>query len=204
LHESGLPGDGQSLFYLFELDTNFDGRGNILISVENLPLTDTAWTVAGVRAWQDTNNDVGSQTPIRADAARSGDGYDTLLFDQGAGPDPDLAWARRSPEAENSVEFAFKPALLNNDNTFSWWAWDLLGGLDPSQFDLVDGATEAYQVDNTCTVGFNGDPMGFPNQCKSMLPTPTPTPEPLGCVQPPQPARDYYWDPVNCKWMQYN
>jgi hypothetical protein len=208
VHDGSLPGDGLPVVYFFELDTNFDGRGNYLVSVENLPLTATEWTVSGVRAWQDTNNDVGSKTPVRTDATNTGDGYDKLVFDQGSGPDPDLAWARRSMNAANIIEFAFKPALLQNSNSFSWWAWALQGELAPAKFDLVDGNSDLYQMDNTCTVGFNGNPRWFPNQCSVFKPTPTlvPTASVFVCIQPPKPYEDscWIWEAAKCKWTCYN
>ncbi len=174
LYAAGMPEDGSALQYFFELDLDFNGRGDILVSVQDLPLGATDWTVAGVRAWQDTNADVGSQTPIRSDAERSGDGYDRLVFDQGYGADPDLVWARRSPDGDKYIELAFKPALLGGDSSFSWWAWALQGDFDPGLFDLVDGSLEAYQLDNTCMLGFNGTLQGFPNQCNTAQPTQAP------------------------------
>jgi len=208
VHDGSLPGGGLPLVYFFEIDTNFDGRGNYLISVENLSQEATDWTVSGVRVWQDTNNDVGSTTSIRADDSSTGDGYDQLVFDQGSGADPDLVWARRSPDDANVIELAFKPALLNGGASFSWWAWAFLGNLAPSSFDLVDGNSEIYQMDNTCTVGFNGNPLGFPNQCSAFQPAATsvPTQSPFICVQPPKPSPDscWIWEAANCKWTCYN
>jgi hypothetical protein len=38
-------------------------------------------TTDGVRAYQDTNNDVGGPTPVKADPPpQTGDGYETLVF----------------------------------------------------------------------------------------------------------------------------
>jgi hypothetical protein len=209
IYESGLPTEDSPLYYLFELDTDFNGRGDFLLSVQDLPMNQITWTVNGVRVWQDINGDVGSQTAIRADTGSTGDGYDALLFDQGVASDPDLIWVRRSPAANNTIEFSFKPSLLGGDPSFSWWAWSFLGQLDPAKFDIVDTVSDAYQLDNTCTLGFNGDPIGFPNQCKTFQPSPTPPPasNPLtGCVKPPRPNPDscWIWEADKCQWTCYN
>ena len=47
-------GDGD-LFYALELDLNFDGVNDVFISVQDLPLSNVVWTVAGARAWKSVN-----------------------------------------------------------------------------------------------------------------------------------------------------
>ena len=201
VYDAAFLEDGNSLYYLFEMDQGFDGRGDILIVVENLPLDATQWTVTGVRVWQDINGDVGGEKAIRSDASASGDGYETLLFDQGQGSDPDLVWARRSPNSPKSIEFAFKPSLLAGDESFLWWGWAFLGNFDPASFDLVDRYTELYQLDNTCSMEFNGSPQGFPNGCRAIQPTPTPSP---ACIKTPNPGPGWIWFPDKCRWELWN
>src|ERR1700690_2412608 len=68
--------------YGVELDLNKDGRGDWLIIVSNP--SSTNWSTQGVQAWKDTDGDVGGNIPIVADKVVSnGDGYETLVFDQG-------------------------------------------------------------------------------------------------------------------------
>jgi hypothetical protein len=203
VYEGGVPGDGTPYYYYFEFDIDFDRRGDLLIAVQDLPLDSTEWSVSGVRAWRDMNGDVGGETPIRADTAASGDGYETLVFDQGAGADPDLVWARRSPNSQKWIEIAFKPALMENDATFTWMAGAFQGAFDPTQFDLVDATPGAYQVDNTCAMEYNSAPLGLPNGCRTIQPTPTALPS---CTQPPKPTPDtcWIWFPDQCRWICFN
>ena len=59
--------------------------------------------------YQDANGDVGGKKPVVSEAPpQSGDGYETLVFDQGQGSDPDAAWARVDPNDPSSVQIAFK------------------------------------------------------------------------------------------------
>ena len=177
--------------YGIEMDLNKDGRGDYLVLVTQ-PL-DSDWSTDGVQVWRDSNKDVGDGTPIQSDPPQNGNGYDDLIFDQGKGNDPDLAWARVSPNKSNEVWFAFKPALINDSQEFLWSAWAQMNGLHPNWLDYNDHFThdeagsplpdisqyplkELAEVDNTCrwAVGFtpNGNEPGL---CP--LPdTPTPVP----------------------------
>ncbi len=139
------------LYYFFKLDLNFDGRNSnvILISVKNLPLDTLNWTVNGVQAWSDVE---GKISPV---------------FDQGVGADPDLVWARRSP---NAIEFAFKPAIFqptdpNIPSRFDWTAWAYQGALIPTEIALSSNVPDLYQIDNTCVWGFNVSAFGLINHC---------------------------------------
>lgn len=136
------------VYYFFKLDLNFDGRddNDIVFSVKNLSQDSLTWTVNGVQAWSDVN---GTITPI---------------FDQGVGTDPDLIWARRSP---NAIEFAFKPALVNANgpSRFDWWAWSYQGTLTPPDLAFSPIPTDTYQIDNTCAWGFNVSSTNLVNTC---------------------------------------
>ncbi|MEW6094116.1 MAG: hypothetical protein AB1531_09150 [Chloroflexota bacterium] len=146
-YEAALPADGSSLYYAFELDLDFDSISEILISVQNLQLSDVVWTVDGVRAW------------------RFRDGEVDLFFDQGIASDPDLVWARRTPDGW--VEFGFKPTTLDGDLIFAWWAWAYQGDLEASQFIPLDTMPDTlFAIDNTCAFGFNGDATKLPNYCR--------------------------------------
>ena len=195
-----------NLYYLIEIDSDLDARGDFLILVRDLPVNATAWTTNGVQIWEDTNDDVGAGTPVNPDPDAAGNGYDLLVFDAGSGSDPDLAWARRSPLTPNHVEFAFKPGLLAGVTQFGWWASAIQGTLDPAAFDLVDTSSRetAFELDNTCSLVYGGQQRGFDNQC--ILPEIPPTP--VGCTPPPRPDPNIYGDMqfnwILCRWQPFN
>lgn len=184
----GLTGD-----YGLEVDLNLDGRGDLLVMAAK-PGPD--WSTDGVRVWKDSNSDVGSFHPLRADPPGSTDGYDSIVFDQGVGPDPDAAWARISPVSPTAVQVAFKSALINDSGKFLWGAWTLDDSmLNPDWFDFNDHFSLAEagspliedssnyplrvlaQVDNTCRWAVGFKPAGTePGVCPvAATPTPTPT-----------------------------
>jgi hypothetical protein len=207
LFGAGVPADGVSLTYFFELDFNQDGRGDVLLAVENIDLYGTEWTVSGVRAWRDLNEDVGGATPIRPDS-QGGDGYETLIFDQGLGDDPDLAWVRRDPNRSQRIEFAFKPALLADNGSFMWWGGAMRGNFDPAAFDLVDANMETmlYEIDTTCGWVFGHEKAYNVRKC-FIAPDPTPKPKDDICVKPPHPDPQnncWIWFPDKCQWECWN
>lgn len=175
--------------YGAEFDLNVDGRGDCLVLASDLS---TEWTTDGVRAWKDTNYDVGDGIALISDPPQGGNGYDDLVFDQGIGIDPDLAWARIDPSDPNSAQIAVKKSFLNNDGEFVWGGWTDQAVRNPAWYDYNDHFTHdeagsplsglaqyplksLSEVDNTCrwSVGFTlvGDEPGI---CP--LPyTPTPT-----------------------------
>ena len=116
LYGPGNPDNGSSYTYYYELDTDQDGRGDYLIAVTDLGPNPAEWSVSGVRVYEDQNGDVGGNTAIRPDSTDHGDGYDALIFDQGLGDDPDLAWVRRDPNRENQIEFARKKVSCWREN----------------------------------------------------------------------------------------
>jgi len=176
--------------YAVEIDTDMDGRGDWIVIGGAPPGTD--WTTDGVRVYQDTNNDVGANTPVQSDPPSSTDGYETLVFDQGSGPDPDAAWIRISPAAPNRIQLAFKAALIAGDAEFLWWGW-AFADPQPAQQDYQDHFTLAQAgsplsesphypikdlalIDSTCRWGYDFNPSpGLPGVCPPP-PTPTPTP----------------------------
>ena len=205
----------QDVSYVIEIDLDLDARGDILIIVTNPQAGD--WSVAGVQVWFDTNDDVGGGTAVYADGS-PGNGYETLLFDSGEGDDPDLVWARLSPEGDNLIEIAFKNALLDGITHFEWWGWAVGGEVDPALFDYVDSYAEdaIFEIDNTCGWIFGGLPReDLANMCDFFKPTATPKPtrppDPppggggsSGCspsgAQPPS----SFWDPASCSWIIIN
>jgi hypothetical protein len=160
--------------YAIELDLDRNGHGDILIQADQPAAAE--WDTKGVRVNQDSNLDVGGIKPFVADSAGAGgNGYENILFDQGTGDDPDLAWVRLDPADSASFQIAFKKSLLagNKNYTASIWAGT---NLDPFLFDYNDhftheqaGAADSTitnfypikglsELDNTCRQAINYDP----------------------------------------------
>ncbi|MDX9990812.1 MAG: hypothetical protein RBS68_02075 [Anaerolineales bacterium] len=211
LFGAGMAEEGVPLTYFFELDLDQNGRGDILLAVQDLDLYISEWSVTGVRAWRDLNGDVGGPTAVRPDG-QSGDGYETLVFDQGLGDDPDLAWVRHNPDNYQRIEFAFKPALLDRKESFMLWAGAMRGRFDPQAFDLVDSQSETalYEVDTTCGWVF-GHEKGYNLKKCFVAPDPTKAPQeesgPAICIKPPHPNPQdggWVWNEAKCKWELWN
>jgi len=190
--------------YAAELDLNKDGRGDYLIRASNP--SSTSWTTQSVQAWKDTNGDVGGVLPMVADAKPDGgDGYETLVFDQGKGNTPDGAWVRISPNDPKTVQFAFKLSMVESPSSYAIGAW-AGDNIDPSKFDYNDHMTHAQagdpnqgypqvypikdlaKIDNTCRLAIGFVPTSaVPGLCETpqiqhgggaVAPPPPPPPPP--------------------------
>jgi len=158
--------------YAAELDLDKDGHGDWLIRASS-PAS-TSWTTQGVQAWQDADRDVGGIVSMAADSNQSnGNGYETLVFNQGKGHIPNGAWVRISPDDPKSVQIAIKLSMIGSPSSFAMGAW-AGDKIDPSKFDYNDhlthvqagdpnqGYPQVYpvkalaQIDNTCRLA-----MGF-------------------------------------------
>ncbi len=138
--------------YCVELDVDIDGRGDYLILA--YPGLTTSWANGTVTILEDANNDVGGPIPLHPDQNASGlDGYDTTLFTVNVNSDPNLVWARLSPDAFNVVQFAFKRTLLDGTNGFMWGAWASSGNVPIWEQDLNDFFRDVHA--NISTVWFN-------------------------------------------------
>ncbi len=195
----GSPPTDSTATYALELDLNSDGRGDWLILGQVPPGTE--WTTDGAKAYQDLNGDVGGPAPMNSDPPNaSRDGYETLVFDEGIGNDPDAVWIRRDSGNPNNVELAFKYGLIGNDPEFAFggWADDGLknpGAFDYNDFMTFDEAGSAYSqnnrypikelasVDSTCRWTYGYTPTNaFPGLCPlPATPIPSPTPA-LGSI----------------------
>ncbi len=122
--------------YAFEIDSDLDGRGEWLVLVSHPASKE--WSVEGVQAWLDADHDVGGSVSVGADKDGNGNGYETLLVENGQGNDPDLAWARLSPHNAVTVELAVKRSLLGSDKSYMIGAWAGNQALAPAQFDFND------------------------------------------------------------------
>ena len=225
LFGAGVPTDGVDFTYFVEIDIDQNGRGDVLVSVTNLDLDAMDWNTSGVRAFQDLSGDVGGLTAVWADDLPGADGYETMVFDEGIGEDPDMVWARRNPDLTNQIELAIKLVLLDNDINFMWWAGAMRGSFTPQAFDFVDSQDSAsyFEIDTTCGLVYGREEAYNIKKCYvAPIPTPTvqiqhssadptqeATPEPTEdiCVQPPHPDPQnncWVWFPEECKWVCFN
>jgi hypothetical protein len=133
-----LPQEGQ-ISYSVELDTDRDGRGDFLVFAE-LPLSET-WSTEGVSVHADLNEDIGGVFPAyEEELEMAGDGFETIIFENGIGEDQDLAWVKRDPDYRNHVDLAFKGTLVG-DLGFLWSIWSDEGLRDPGVYELNDHYT---------------------------------------------------------------
>lgn len=193
--------------YALELDLDRDGKGDWLVIASN-PAS-TAWSVNGVQIYQDVNKDVGNQTPMYTDGNMTGDGFETLVFDQGVGDDPDSAWVRISPDDPNTIEITVKRSVLGAPNEYLINMWAGSSMLNPALFDINDHFTheqagaadpefkifypikEVVELDNSCRMAVGFKPTGSePGICKIrviMGPAGAAAPEQPPAEQPPAP-----------------
>ena len=137
--EGPAPSDSTAI-YALEVDLNSDGRGDWLLYGQ-VP-DGIVWTTDGAKAYQDLNGDVGGPAPMNADPPNaSRDEYETLVFDEGIGNDPDAVWIRRDPGNPNNVQLAFKYNLIGNDAAFAFGGWADDGLKNPGAFDYNDFMT---------------------------------------------------------------
>jgi len=177
--------------YGVELDTNADGRGNILITVENPAWLD--WSIEGVVVYADLNGDVGGSHIPSSDAPEAGDGFESLLFSKTNLTDPDLVFARINPDRGGSIQLAFKPELVAADQeaSFFWRVWADHKIKNPSLYyyadhyplgeagsPLIDSPDyplgAVYAVDNTCRMPFQIINTGYEHGlCGEGVPVPS-------------------------------
>jgi len=161
--------------YAVELDLDRDGRGDWLIRTSNA--ASTQWSTQGVQAWKNSDGDIGGVAIMTADSTpRGGNGYESLVFDQGNGTLTDGAWARIKPDDPKTLELAFKLSMLGNPSSYAMGSW--AGTIvDPAMFDYHDHMTHAQagspnpgydvyplkamaEIDNTCRLAIGFAPTG--------------------------------------------
>jgi hypothetical protein len=167
------PNNEIGIQYAVELDLEGDGFGDYIIVAR--PPYNADWSTDNVQVVQDTNHDTGGLSAEKSDAPLPGDGYDTVIFDGGRGPDddPDLAWVRINAGNTATVQFAFKRWIA--EDKFMYGVIADAGLKSIADLDYVDRYTEAeagspirndqyyplnalYAVDNVCRElqGFTG------------------------------------------------
>ncbi|MFO8036626.1 MAG: hypothetical protein R6U57_08405 [Anaerolineales bacterium] len=133
--EEDLP-ESADVTYGVELDLDEDGRGDYFIAA-GLPGSEK-WTTRRVRVYKDVDDDVGGPNPLFSDAPAEGlNGYEVIIFDEGQGLDPDLAWVRRDPEAANQLQIAIKDSLVSMEG-YLWSVWADGGPQDLTLADYND------------------------------------------------------------------
>ena len=181
--------------YAIEIDIDIDGRGDVLVLARNPGDEATQdWTVAGVQFLGDSDNNVGNQVPLAPDPPTTGDGYDTVVFDQGQG-DPGLAWVRYEPGKPAELEIAFKTSAIYDSSNFKWWAWTDEGVDNPEGYDYHDTfdhpeagdpnegqpfypSQAINEMDNTCAAIWGTGPSDDPELCVNDDTVPPPVTQP--------------------------
>ena len=179
--------NAQGSNYAMEIDLDRDGKGDWLIMASNPASKD--WSVNGVKVYQDSNKSVGDVSAMYSDKNAAGDGYDTTVFDQGTGKDPDAAWTRISPTDLNTIEIAVKRSVLGNTAKYLINMWAGTASLDPKLFDINDHFTheqagaadkglklfypikQVAEIDNSCKMAVGFEPKGDePGLCVVFIP----------------------------------
>ncbi len=203
--------------YGLELDMDVNGKGDWLVLVSG-PLS-TEWSTDGVEVWQDTNRDVGGVAPMYTDDEPGfGDGFDRQVFGPDQQDDPDMAWARLSPDEPNLVQLAVKRSVFDNDETYLAGAWAGSDSLNPAMFDFNDHMThteagaadrglEIYypikalaELDASCRVAVGFAATGKePGLCTVLIPTVP------GCTLTAQQCYDQNmdYDSRNCRCVVF-
>jgi hypothetical protein len=175
--------------YGVEIDTDRDGRGDLLV-VADRPAS-TEWEITGVSAYSDMNNDVGDATILRPDAAASSDGYEKIVFSQEVLDDPDAAWARMTTGTPPSVTIAFKRALIPGASTFVWGVWAAESLLQPTMLDLHDHYTQTEA--GSPYAAHSSYPLAalnlLDNTCRETFGFEATSPIPGLCTQPEPPSQ---------------
>lgn len=182
----GNPNNEMGIMYAVELDLDRDGFGDYLITA--MPPFSETWSAEIIKIYADTNRDTAGISPKQSDAPYSGNGFDKLIHSpaERIGDDPDLAWARLSPQSSSIVEFAFKKSWAGTSFVYGVLAD---GGLrDVTRLDYVDSFTEKeagspdkknqfyplkalFAVDNTCYQALGFVATGFePKICPVIVP----------------------------------
>jgi hypothetical protein len=198
----GNPNNEMGINYGVELDLDHDGFGDYLIWAH--PPYAATWDTGPAQIFQDRNHNTGGRSAEKSDAPINTDGYETQIFNGGAGDaDPDMAWVRVNSGSQATVQFAFKRSW--SGSVFMLGVLADAGLKDPKKLDYVDRFTLAeagspvrensayalkalFLVDNVCRQAFGFVPTGYEPQLCPQEPPATKRPkatQPPGTCQPP-------------------
>ncbi len=167
------PNNSLGINYGVEIDTNHDGFGDFIIWAQ--PPYTPAWDTANVKIYADKDHNTAGLSPDKSDAPFDADGYETQIFNGGAGDaDPDMAWIRSNAGAEATLQFAFKKSW--SGTVFMLGVISDAGLKDVTKLDYVDRFKEEeagspvkdkkyyplkalFAVDNTCQEAFGFKPL---------------------------------------------
>jgi hypothetical protein len=167
LHLGQAPVSGSGAHYSVEFDTDLDGRPDILVT--GYPRGGATWDAQGMRAYLDTDKNVGGDRPRLAESPMAEwDGFD-IDREGAATATPPLIRLRLDPADTNAVQFAVSLWMLGAPETFAWRGWAEGAGFNPGRqeyndFHSLEAAgspytTSAYYpsrslvaIDNTCVV----------------------------------------------------
>lgn len=197
--------------YGIEFDLTLDGRGDLIVWVEN---PQKQWSIKNIKAFVDVNDDVGGPQPMIADEGFTGNGYDQRVdFKQVENP----AFTRIAPDNSQAVQIAVSNALLEYPEEFLWGAWADKSQKKLSEFDYNDtmGPTEAgspyidnedyplkalSELDNTCRLPYGFEQMGssYRGMCITTPPVEQSEPSSDSDNEPDCYCNDYCIDGVTC------
>jgi hypothetical protein len=209
------PNNSLGIHYGVEIDTNHDGFGDFVIWAS--PPYSSNWDTANVKIFADKNHDTGGLSSEKSDAPITTDGYETLIFNGGAGDaDPDMAWARINAGSDATVQFAFKKSW--SGTVFMLGVLADAGLKDAGKLDYVDRFTEEeagspvkdkkyyplgslFAVDNTCQEAFGFKPTGYEVRlCPKEPPPASPKTPKAGCTNPGAYTDQASCEAAGCAW----
>lgn len=128
--------------FALDLDTDLDNRGEYLVTA-TAPRS-TEWSTEGIMVLASSDDLMGGIKPVLPDSNLSDNkGYDKEVFNAGKGDDPNLAWARISPENSNQLDIAIKSSLLGGPKgKFIWFPWTMVGVQDFTKLEFNDHFTK--------------------------------------------------------------
>ncbi len=208
------PNNSLGINYGVELDTDHDGFGDYIIWAS--PPYAAEWDTANTKVFADKNHNTAGLSADKSDAPFDADGYETQIFNGGAGDaDPDMAWVRMNAGAEATIQFAFKKSW--SGAVFMIGVISDAGLKDVTKLDYVDRFKEEeagspvkdkqyyplkalFAVDNTCQEAFGFEPLGYESKLCPKEPQPTKQPgqpggdppTPVSC--PPHPTCTGQWN----------
>jgi hypothetical protein len=195
LHLAQAPVSGSGAHYSVEFDTDLDGRPDLLVT--GYPRGGAAWDSRGMRAYLDTDKNVGGNRPRLAEPPMpEWDGFE-IDRENTATATPPLIWLRLDPADSSAVQFAVSLWMLGAPENFAWRGWAEGSVFNPGKYEYNDSYSleaagspypaSAYYpsqalagIDNTCVMTFGFELEGpMPGYCGTEL-----EPLPLGRLPP--------------------